>query len=120
MNVVVKLPVDVVFTAATTWENTVPVVLKNVMVTFPRADCVEELLKPEPVTVTESPGIPRVGLRVIAEVIVNCRLVVLGMMSCTIMKCGPAIASGIVTLLLKVPSPAAKVDPKRIPPVFSQ
>lgn len=100
MNVVVKLPVDVVFTAATTWEKiVVPVVLKKVMVTLPRADWVEELLKPEPVTVTVSPGIPRVGVRVIAEVIVKGMLSVLGIMSCTIMKCGPAMASGIVTVI---------------------
>jgi hypothetical protein len=77
----------VVFTAATTLEKiVVPVALKNVIVTLPRADCVEELLKPEPATVTVSPGIPRVGVRVIAGVMVKGRLSVLGMMSCTIMK----------------------------------
>lgn len=96
-----KLPVAVVFTAATTREKiVVPVVLKNVMVTLPLADCVEELLKPEPVTVTVSPGIPRVGVSVIDGVIVKGILSVLGIMSCTIMKCGPAIASGIVTVML--------------------
>lgn len=94
-----KLPVLVVFTAATTLEKrVVPVEFENVMVTLPRADCVEELLKPDPATVTVSPGIPRDGVRVIAGVIVKGMLSVLGMMSCTIMKCGPAIASGIVTV----------------------
>lgn len=88
------------FIAPTTLEKMVPDAFEKVTVMLPRAENVDELLNPEPVTLTVSPGIPRAGLTVMAGVMVNCALTVLGNMSCTIMKCGPAMASGIVTLML--------------------